>query len=288
MEETIIVRIQGGLGNQLFQYASGAAVAARARLQLKVDVQWYKAHTDRQFLLDKFNTDIDIANEKEVQMAKGAHDLFIDKALRKIKLRKEKFFFEKEFVFDPTVLKINHAAYLKGYWQHFQYFEEFSDEIKRQFQLKQLTDIARTVQMKIDNSNSIGIHLRRGDYITNSAFNKFHGVLDEHYYRTAIEVLMRKVPDASLYVFSDDINFAQQFFHSYKKVEVVTGNKDEEDLILLSSCKHQIIANSTFSWWSAWLNKNPDKVVIAPQKWFADPTRNAQTKSIIPHSWLRI
>ena len=177
-------------------------------------------------------------------------------------------------------------VYLDGYWQSWKYFNNYSDIIKKDFtiKLKYLNTIDRNLLTQIENSNSVALHVRRGDYVNNKDVNKFLGICDKSYYESAIEFIKNKVVDPRFYIFSDDPDwclkeFGNEFF-------IISGNHDWQDLWLMSKCKNQIIANSSFSWWAAWLNNNMEKIVVAPKKWFSG--MNIKIDDRLPESWIKL
>lgn len=283
----IIVKLQGGLGNQLFQYATGLAISLRNGMVLKLDQEWYKRNKERKFLIDRFNTVIDFASELEIQHAKGVSGNWFIKFLRKIGIQKSPILEERDAYRLPS-LKAGQPVYIRGYWQSPAYFEEYVKVIMTQFSLKQWTEQVLASKILIESTQSVGVHIRRGDYVSNPASAAFHGVLEWTYYEKALVLLKERYGDFICFVFSDDHVYAKRMFETYPNTHFLNGFNDEEELILLSRCKHQIIANSTFSWWAAWLNPNPDKVVIAPRLWFADTVKNATTDHLLPATWIRL
>src|SRR3989344_4310539 len=196
---------------------------------------------------------------------------------------------EKAPGFDPAVLEIPNNRYLDGYWQSEKYFRDKSDLIKKEFTLK--NGLGKTAQKrteKIQETDSISIHVRRGDYISNLKFSAVHGTLPLSYYELGMKTVEQKVKNPHYFLFSDDLEWATQHLSSRFPVTVVTHEEmtENEQMHLMALCKHHIIANSSFSWWGAWLDSRPDKIVIAPKNWFADPSKNAS--DIIPPSWLKI
>jgi len=181
-------------------------------------------------------------------------------------------------------------SYLEGYWGSEKYFKDIENIIRKEFTLKDKPDaINQKMISRIKNCDSVSIHIRRGDYIFDEKTNKYHGVCNLDYYLKAIALVAKKVKKPYFFIFSDDIRWAKQNLHLKFPCVYVNhniGKKDYEDLRLMSNCCHNIIANSSFSWWGAWLNKNKDKIVIAPKKWFTDKSIN--TKDLIPKQWLKI
>jgi len=155
--------------------------------------------------------------------------------------------------------------------------------LKNQFQSEQFLEKSK----QIKNKNSVAIHVRRGDYISNPIVNQQFGICSAEYYENAIRDILLKVEMPEFFVFSDDISWCKDNLNVKDiNIQYITGFKDYEDLILISQCKHQIISNSTFGWWGAWLNQNPFKIVIAPKIWYIDPTLD--TSMLIPTEWIRL
>ena len=285
----IIAKLMGGLGNQMFQYALGRALSVKFNVPLKLDHSFLEmktdAHIKRFYELNVFNIVAGRATEQEIQAFAG------DGMLKKItrSLSGKKYVREKSYDFDPEVLNAGPNVYLDGFWQSYKYFEPVRDTISKDFSFKAApSGRNETVAGKISSSVSAGMHVRRTDYVTNTNANAFHGTCSPEYYNRAASIIIQKYPSVQFYIFSDDPAWARENLKFAAPVEYVdyNGDKGFEDLRLLSMCDHQVIANSTFSWWAAWLNPNPDKTVIAPSSWFADPSR--KTPDLIPSSWQRI
>jgi hypothetical protein len=186
-------------------------------------------------------------------------------------------------------LNLPDNSYLSGLWQTEKYFKDCEEIIRTEFTFKQPlnkknSELSETIRRK----NSVSIHIRRGDYIYNSEEYKIHGLCSIDYYKKAVECIANKAGELTLFIFSDDIEWVKNNLKFDFPIIFVDNNVDDihEDLRLMSLCKHNIIANSTFSWWGAWLNNNKEKIVIAPKKWFNE--FEADTKDIYPDSWMRI
>jgi hypothetical protein len=183
------------------------------------------------------------------------------------------------------------STYLLGYWQSPRYFEVIEDEIRSEFRFKRpLSAIGQMIANKITATQSVSLHVRRGDYLASRA-SSVHGTCTVDYYKRSLDQLSSRVGSLEVFVFSDDIQWAKQnlcFPYSMNFVQHTTMKTADEDMHLMSLCCHNIIANSTFSWWGAWLNTNPGKTVIAPLKWFVDKKLNAMTADLIPSTWERL
>ena len=282
----IITKLIGGLGNQMFQYAVGRYLAYKNQTALKLDISSYKSDKKRHYSLDCFNIIENFALSSEIARFKKRG---ISRLMEKFKPYYRHSFIEEASnpCFDPSVLKISDNAYLEGYWQSEKYFKEIENIIHQEFTLKpkQQNATDKKLLQIIEKTESVAIHIRRKDYI----LSKTHWVCPLNYYYSAIKKLAKVAKNPHFFIFSDDIEWAKNNLELNYPVTFVSKpgeTKDYEEIILISKCKHQIIANSSFSWWGAWLNKSPDKIVIAPQKWFNDPNRN--TKDLIPKQWIKM
>lgn len=285
----IIVKLSGGLGNQLFQYALGRHLAVLNQTELKLDSSFPEnSHpwTYRSFGLDVFNIKAVKATESEIQQMIGRRNLFQRFVTfwynRSSAYRKEPHFHFYEPVLD---LKDNH--YLEGYWQSENYFADVADLIRQELTLKSpLSGHSQAAKERIRQSNSVSVHIRRGDYLTCSKANRYLQPCDLAYYQKAADYIGRHVENPVFFVFSDEPKWAKQHFILPFPLYYEEGNAAHEDLLLMASCRHHIIANSTFSWWGAWLNQDPHKIVIAPQQWFS--AGRFDTRDLLPESWIRL
>lgn len=280
----VTIRIMGGLGNQLFQYALGRSLEINCGAEIFFNTTSIDLKSGRKFMLDQFNTRMNIG---PWDVEKGFLNQFIN-------IIKGTFYIkENRMQFIPSLFcKIKNGGnfYLEGYWQTEKYFQSIREQLLTEITLKdQYSEKARAISDSIFSTTSVSLHLRRGDYITNPNYNKIHGVCSIEYYQEAIKRIEQKIPNPYFFVFSDDIEWVKEnLTHTMKNVTFVSGRnfRDEEELLLMSECKHNIIANSSFSWWAAWLNKNNDKIVIAPKEWFK--VSFSGIKDIIPISWTQI
>jgi hypothetical protein len=271
----------------MFQYAIGRSLALKNNDVLKLDVSNYTSSqvgiTPRQYALGVFNVVENFATEDEVNMLH-----YKSRILRKLRLVKKTHCVEKRAsVFDEKIMDIRGNVYLDGFWQTEKYFKDVAEIIKKDFIPKSpLSQSASEVLKKIEETNSISLHIRRGDYISDSKTNLFHGPCTLAYYEKAIEYILKKVDDPVFYIFSDDIEWAKKNLKAPNDVFVSQPNiKDFEEMFLMSKCKHNIIANSSFSWWGAWLNRYEKKIVVAPTPWF---NANEKLIDLIPNSWIQI
>ena len=289
----VIVCLMGGLGNQMFQYAAGRAIAHRNQTQLKLDVSALERDAARSYRLHRFNIVESVATPDELARF-TKRDLW-----GRISRRAERYllppyrrsvFAQRFDHFDPDILRLRGSVYLTGYWQSEKYFKDIEQIIRQDFTFRHPPDTEnQKLARMIANTNSVSLHIRRGDYISNPDAYEVLGVCSLAYYQAATEELTHTIKQPHFFVFSDDMEWVCQNLRLDYPTTYVTHNgieKDYEDLCLMSQCKHHIIANSAFSWWGAWLCTYPAKIVIAPEKWFNKA--DYDTRDLIPAAWIRI
>jgi hypothetical protein len=279
----------GGLGNQMFQYALGRMLSIKNNTSLFMDISSFANDPLRDFTLHIFNIECNIFNSMAdtpyvIKSSCVWYRNFINKILRKKIIQKVD---EVKFGFNKDILACGDNIYLDGYWQSERYFCNIINILREDFQLREeLSEKRKSIYKDIIKSNSISIHIRRSDYITNKAANVVHGVCELDWYKNAVSIITKDIADCIFYIFTDDPLWVKKNFNldcCAVHVPLDADGRDFEDLFLMSACKHNIIANSSFSWWGAWLNANPDKIVIAPKRWFNDP--NFDTSALFPNSW---
>ena len=290
----IITNIIGGLGNQMFQYAAARHLSLKLASDLKVDISdfsGYKLHQG--FELDRlFNIDAKPALDEDVSKIIGVQKYnLMRRILRKRQLkylRHKNYIVEPHFNYWDGVNYLNDNSYLDGYWQSERYFDDNADKIRAEFTFKiPFSKINSEIAAHILQVNAISLHVRRGDYVTNPK-NAYIGFCSLDYYKAAINQMISKIKDPIFFIFSDDIAWVKNNLLFANQAVFVDHNKNTEsynDMRLMSLCKHHIIANSSFSWWGAWLNTNPDKLVIAPKNWFRNGIND---KDLIPVEWMRL
>lgn len=286
----VISRLIGGLGNQMFQYAAGRSLAVANNCELKLDASSYKNYRlHNGYELDLFKTQASLATDIEISgFVKGQSRLsmFINK---KLKLKNESHLIEKNFGYDPSFFEVNRPIYIDGYWQSYRYFEFIESQLKLELTpITHLSGLNLTISKQIADCNSVSLHLRRGDYVSNLEANKTHGFIGIDYYNNAISFIKEQILHPYFFVFSDDIAWARENLGSIANVLFIDHNQGRlsyEDMRLMSLCKYNIIANSSFSWWGAWLNAAPNKIVIAPKQWFAN---GQDTSDLMPEDWLKM
>lgn len=291
----LIVRISGGLGNQMFQYAAGLAVAKKKKADLLLDLDDYASNKHHHgFELDRvFSCHIGTASQEQVRNILGwRYPPTVRRLLTKAPMgifRGQRFIVEPHFNYWKGIFDIETPCYLQGYWQSERYFKGITDQVRAAFRFRgDLSEKNEFLVQEMKAANSVSIHVRRGDYVHNSSASATHGVCDLGFYRDAILYIKEIVDNPCFYVFSDDIEWVSENLHIEGRHKYIRHNVGEEsynDMRLMSACRHNIIANSTFSWWGAWLNSFPDKVIVAPLKWFAI-TKN--TQDLLPRDWVKI
>ncbi|WP_081713161.1 MULTISPECIES: alpha-1,2-fucosyltransferase [unclassified Labrenzia] len=282
----IIVQITGGLGNQMFQYALGRSLSEISGKNLKLDISAYQTYKTHNFLLDKLNTQYEIVAQKEVEQIFGAKKRI---SLPFISSSKVKIIKETELSFNPNIMNVKKDAYFIGYWQSEKYFKNVRSKILEEFQPNEKISRKRTeILNEIKSSRSpISVHIRRGDYVSNIKANNIHGTCEPEWYKSAANIIKNYFENVTYFVFSDDPDWVKRNIRFDQKtilVEPDVDGKDYEDLYMMSACDGHIIANSTFSWWGAWLNSKSNKRVIAPSRWFKSQT--IKNVDLIPEDWI--
>jgi hypothetical protein len=292
----IIVRLIGGLGNQMFQYALGRHLAEKLNTTMKLDVHElldrsprYKGFVYRDYDLSIFNIKFnEFATKKEVKR------FTLPKTGNKYVFQFRKFFNQDKdvvketcFHFDRNVLDTTGDCYLYGGWQSWKYFADIEDIIRQEFSFDFVLDEkSEKLRTEILKSNAVCLNVRRGDFVNHPV----HGGLELDYYRDAVKLIKDKIENPYIYVFSDDIEWCKKNLLLQEQTVYVdhsyAGDKFKFYLLLMSCCKHFIIPGSSFGWWAAWLCNSPDKIVIAPRNWFN--TDYYDTSDLIPESWVRI
>ena len=274
----IVVKIKGGLGNQMFQYAMAKAFSLELKRKFKLDISifgWYKLH---QYGLHHFKVQPDFYKPESIWKRR------LKKIFYKVIYYNED---DHDFSYNSKLIETkSDYLFLEGYFQSQNYFLKYEEEIRNDFQIvtpfkqqtKEMISYMQTV-------NAVSIHFRRGDYVGNVV----HDTNKTHYYKNAIQLIESQVKNPVFFLFSDDMPWVKENFKLNFETHYVAFNDattNFEDLQLMASCQHNIIANSSFSWWGAWLNATPNKIVIAPKVWFNDPTVN--TSDLIPKTWVTL
>ena len=281
------MNLGNGLANQMFMYAAGYALAKRINAKLKIVV------TNTNYALDAFgiNANVETITSHlilELQRRLRRPFRFIYCMFRTALMIKYRLPVKthRAFYFWEGFNEIDRSCYLSGNWQSEMYFLQVADEIADIFALDRFSSAeTREIENTITSAeNAIGVHIRLGDYVNNSWDL---GVSSGSYYRRARTMMEKIVSNPTFFVFSDDIQTAKERLRGWDNTTFVSGYSKEQDMMLMSKCKHNIIANSTFSWWAAWLNQNQTKVVIAPRMWFPKKImRIRNTIDICPDEWI--
>lgn len=288
----IITKIIGGLGNQMFQFAAGYALAKKHGVPLRLDIEDFAGYRLHQgFELDRvFELKADIANEADFSRVLGWRKPDVIRRLlsrpRFSFLSGGRFLVEPQFDYWSAIESVGNECYLAGYWQTEKYFRSIAREISKNFRFRELLH-DRNIEWErmIRGSTSISLHVRRGDYVSNTTTNSVHGTCGLDYYRAAIEKIVSQVDLPEFFVFSDDIPWVVENLRISQPVHYISNNVGKDsyiDMRLMTLCRHNIIANSSFSWWGAWLNDADEKIIIAPKTWFAGKPR---PKDLYPDSW---
>ncbi len=291
----IVSNLIGGLGNQMFQYAAGRALSLQLQQDHYLDItdlNRYQLHQGYQ-LERIFAGEFKVAARKSVRAILGYQGIpFFRKILIRDPMkywRSRKYVVQPDFAYWNQFDRLVGDVYLHGYWQSEKYFNKYSDVIRKDFVFKETLSTAnQSFSNQIIQTNAISLHVRRGDYVTSSSANKMHGVCSLEYYQQAVNEILNRVTDPFFYIFSDDPTWVKQNLRLRAEHTYIDHNRDDEsynDMRLMSICKHHIIANSSFSWWGAWLNSRKDKIVIAPKRWFNKPI---DTQDLIPADWMLI
>jgi hypothetical protein len=293
----IVTKLQGGHSNQLFQYATARALALRLAVELYMDPQWFSAiaegDTPRVYELGGYKLEQKFADPESFALADdGQRPSKLSRLLVRPPRKPLLTYYRQEGQgFDERVLHLPDDSYLEGWWQDERYFREIRQTLLQEIELKDpVAGNDAEWLRQIRDSVSVSLHVRRGDYVTNPAAREFHGLLGMDYYGAALEQLIELTGerDLELFVFSDDIDWCKrQLEFGYPTTFIDSGNSGAEDMRLMKRCRHHVIANSSFSWWGAWLGNHPEKVVIAPKNWFRDAAADAETE-IVPANWLRL
>lgn len=292
---SIVIKCCGGLGNQMFQYAFGRALALDLGLDLKLDISDFGTHS-RPFSLDiyslakntPFGRNLSTSTRFKVKMTRKLRRWGVwgmDKNMPEVLVEP---FPPALIPLDNVLSKKAKSLFVDGYWQSESYFFRYSEIIKSDFRLMEESAafLIWKKRILIESCGSVSVHIRRGDYVTDSSANRVHGVLPVEYYLRSKEILDAISHDLVFYVFTDDPVWVRDNLCLGDKTVYVSGEdlKDYEELALMSCCDHHVVANSSFSWWGAWLGQESSTVTIAPGQWF----RKMDSSNIIPGNWTKI
>jgi hypothetical protein len=293
----IVTQLTGGQGNQMFQYAFGSYLAKKHNTNFKIDTSILLNHipcdlTPYNYDLGIFNIRGTIATEKDIPLYTKKYNVksLFHRIIHLLYLRLKGLKYEREwkFGFDQKYLMLPNNTYLDGYWQSEKFFKKIEPDIRKEFTFNfEIKGLAAEMANKIKSSNAVCVHIRRGDYLRYSAQ---YSVVGQEYISNGVKIITDKVNTPNLFVFSNDIAWCKdhlKFDHPHTFIDSENaGKNDKEHFALMSFCKHFVIANSTFSWWAAWLSENKNKIVVAPKKWLNDPKINVE--NIYPEDWIKI
>ncbi len=286
----IVAKLMGGLGNQMFQYSAARALALRNRTSVYLDLSFLQKdpggqYTPRNFELDQLCGKFEIAGAEILEKFKTK----TQNRLSKLFSRKSssRFYTQQGHGYNKEFEKLEGDIYLNGFWQSEKYFESIRDLLPVElFPSGDLLYKKRELLGEMAGCNSVAVHVRRGDYASLKSAQEYHGVLGMDYYNKAIH-LFEADETTTFFIFSDDVQWCRAHFPKKKNIKVMKPESlSSADLFLMSHCKHNIIANSSYSWWSAWLNPNPSKKVIAPLHWFA--SAKEKNEDIYCRDWIKI
>ncbi|MEL6718065.1 MAG: alpha-1,2-fucosyltransferase [Bacteroidota bacterium] len=291
----IVVRLKGGMGNQMFQYAFGKRMASVLNTELRLDLSALLDRSKEGIVFRDFDLDIFDLEPKFLTSPKLLRTLYKSKSSAVAKQMKRRSISGKQYIEEAHfhVMEeliqnpINNALY-NGWWQSERYFEEVKDILRKEFAFKDaILPISENLFNQIKNTNAVCLNVRRTDFLTNDTLN----ATNLAYFQNASQYMIQNLENPHFYVFSDDLMWCEKNIEieGYPVIYVqhdMKGRKFGNYLQLMKNCKHFIIPNSSFAWWATWLNENPDKIVIAPKMWFTDPQYD--TADLVPSNWVRM
>ncbi|WP_394560341.1 alpha-1,2-fucosyltransferase [Aquipseudomonas alcaligenes] len=294
----IIVGLQGGLGNQLFQYAAGRALSEAWDLPLTLDTKWFDAVigmpgvTPRTYALAPFGLDartqsvgLPISYSGRIWRLINPLSTLLGRMTSAPRVVQE-----QSFRFAADAFGEKGPVWLSGYWQSWRYFDSIASRLRTELATPgTLSQQSEQVLAQIRTASAaVCLHIRRGDYVTNPGAASFHGTCSVTYYEDALRS-MHFDSEPTCFVFSDDLDWARENLRlPYPAVWVDANGPDDahQDLWLMAACRHFVIANSSLSWWGAWLGCAPDKQVVAPKQWFTDASRD--TSDLLCPEWKQL
>jgi len=293
-----IVKLNGGLGNQMFQFAFAYVLAKKNDVQILFDFSYFDESDNlaaqiRNYELAAFNLECKVAQEEDLKLVTLLDNRTkVEKILGDI-LKIKKFKSQKNVIRQKSAYEFDKKFFLpemyyyEGYFQNEKYFKNYKNDLIKCFSIKEELDDKNLSTLKvIQSTESVSLHIRRGDYVTLQCVNEFHGLCSLEYYKKAIDYIAQKVESPHFFLFSDDVKWVVQNLKINYPYTVVDFNQDKGylDMELMKNCKHNIVANSSFSWWGAWLNENSNKIVISPKNWIA----SSQKCDIVPKGWVKL
>jgi len=292
----IIVELVGGLANQMVIYSAAKALSEHLQVELKIDITKLNKDKKRNYALNHLNIEAKTATQKEIdRICQKSNSWFVNKIKKKIRKKCNGnafgIYVEPTISYDPNFFSLKDNTHIRGNFINANYFSSIEKVLRHEFQIKSpLSNKTKELIESITSGDSVSIHIRRGDYANEKKTNKIHGLIPIDYYKTAIDLINNKIKSPTFYVFSDDISWVKENLSNTQKMHFIDhtdGDTAYEDMYMMSLCKHNIIANSGFSYWGAWLNSNTEKLVISPKQWCADSKLNDRFK-LIPEGWFKI
>lgn len=289
----IVVKLVGGLGNQMFEYASAKGLATKLAVEIKMDKGWFSqiptSATPRHFELNSFKLKHDSIDFKPyfagTSLARTGKAFVAPIFGRRVL----NLYREPHYHYSADLLRQPDNTYLDGYFQSEKYFAHIREDLLSDFVwAKPATGKnKKLLEVIMEDESSVSIHVRRGDYVSSANTAEFHGLRGVDYYQEATKIIEKSLRRPNYYVFSDEPDWCKKNLKFKHNTAFIDWNTDgAEDMRLMKSCRHNVLANSSFSWWGAWLNTNEEKIVVAPRQWFNDPA--IDTNDVIPRSWQRI
>jgi Glycosyl transferase family 11 len=285
------IHMVGGLGNQMFQYALGRRLEIERRAHIRYDLAQYKVAGERDLNILKFRTRLpepsrldDVLFRLSLGRSLRLCRPFVKMLGPSVQCR---YYEDKRQGYDPKVLKLTGRWYLHGWWQSHAILDPIQSMLREEFQLvAPLSGHDLEIQRRIDDVNAVSVHVRRGDLITHPIYSKTIKVQTPDYFKTSMRKIADQVGDPHFFVFSDDPDWCKEHVRIDAPITYMDhndGRRDYVDLVLMSHCRHFITANSSFSWWGAWLSRNAEKIVIVPSVWGTDGS--GPIPDLIPSGW---
>jgi hypothetical protein len=296
MKPTIRVELIGGLGNQMFQFAAARSIAERIGGCLELDISRIGGSRNRRFALDALPHGATVVRDERNVISRKFEKLAyataraINPSLRRpVNGWNGPVYVEPHFHFDPAMLSITGSCYLRGYFQSPRYFADVTDIVRRTFDLSGCVSAAAIKAADNFAPADVAVHIRRGDFAADSRANRVHGVLDASYYDAALQFIESQGAVGIIHAFSDDQEYARTVLSRHDRVVFQRGKTEHDDMYMMSCARRHIIANSTFSWWSAWLDPRKDSLVVAPSAWFSGEKRaTTDLSDLYPQTWKSI
>lgn len=283
----IAVRLIGGLGNQMFQYAAGRALADRLDTELVLDARIFVRYKLHAYGLEQFAVRARAGTSAD--FARWPEWMRLPSRIAGVVGFRTRWYLEPRFAYDPLWPSLGDNLLVDGHFQSEKYFATIAPALRADFAPRApLSPTNASIAAIARDCESVMIHVRRGDYVTDATTLKVHGICSPAYYASSIRVLRERVASPRFFVFSNDMAWARANLPLGDDAIFIEGNakEPEMDVHLMAQCRHHIIANSSFSWWGAWLGESPSQIVIAPDPWFDD--LSLTTADLIPAKWMRI